>query len=62
MGDPEALETGMEGIQRTSIYYCDPMRSGKRRCGATHIMLRIVLPNGISQEKVLMADHLKTLR
>ena len=34
-GNPESLETGFTGIQRTSIYYCDPMRSGqKRRSGA----------------------------
>ena len=24
-GDPDALETGIDGMQRTSIYYCDPM-------------------------------------
>ena len=24
-GDPEALEAGIHGIQRSSIYYCDPM-------------------------------------
>ncbi|MCB6415059.1 hypothetical protein LI221_08275 [Faecalimonas umbilicata] len=23
-GDPDALETGVNGIQRSSIYYCDP--------------------------------------
>ncbi len=26
-GDPVSLETGIQGIQRSSIYYCDPMRS-----------------------------------
>lgn len=29
-GDPDSLETGVNGIQRTSIYYCDPMRSGQK--------------------------------
>lgn len=29
-GNPNALETGIDGIQRTSIYYCDPMRSGQK--------------------------------
>lgn len=29
-GDPVALETGINRIQRTSIYYCDPMRSGQK--------------------------------
>ena len=26
-GDPDSLENGIEGIVRTSIYYCDAMRS-----------------------------------
>lgn len=29
-GDPIALETGINEIQRTSIYYCDSMRSGQK--------------------------------
>lgn len=29
-GDPDSLETGVTGIQRTNIYYCDPMRSGQK--------------------------------
>ena len=29
-GDPVALETGLDEIQRTSIYYCGPMRSGQK--------------------------------
>ena len=48
-GDPEALETGINGIQRSSIYYCDPMRSGQK--GALelrHTLLRMVLPKGTS--------------
>ncbi len=28
--DPNALETGINGIERTNIYYCDPMRSGQK--------------------------------
>ena len=50
-GDPESLETGIHGIQRSSIYYCDPMRSGQK--GALeqeHTMLRMVLPKGTSFE------------
>lgn len=45
--DPDALETGIDDIIRTSIYYCDPMRSGQK--GAieqAHTMLRNVLPKG----------------
>ena len=48
-GDPESLETGIHGIQRSSIYYCDPMRSGQK--GAleqAHTMLRMALPKGTS--------------
>ena len=29
-GDPESLETGISEIQRCSLYYCDPMRSGQK--------------------------------
>jgi len=29
-GDPEALETGTDGMIRSSIYFCDPMRSGQK--------------------------------
>ena len=50
-GDPEALETGATGIQRTSIYYCDPMRSGQKGgLEQAHTMLRMVLPKGTSFE------------
>lgn len=27
--DPNSLETGFEGIIRSSIYFCDPMKSGQ---------------------------------
>jgi IS30 family transposase len=56
-GDPESLETGKYGIQRTSIYYCDPMRSGQK--GAleqAHTMLRMVLPKGTSFEFLTQWD------
>ena len=45
-GDPVALETGLDDeIQRTSIYYCDPMRSGQKGgLEQAHTMLRMVLP------------------
>ena len=56
-GDPESLETGIHGIQRSSIYYCDPMRSGQK--GAleqAHTMLRMVLPKGTSFEVLTQWD------
>jgi IS30 family transposase len=56
-GNPEALETGISGMERTSIYYCDPMRSGQK--GAleqAHTMLRMVLPKGTSFEFLTQWD------
>ena len=45
--DPERLETGINGIQRSSIYYCDPMRSGQKGgIEEVHTMLRMILPKG----------------
>ena len=47
-GDPVALETGLDEIKRTSIYYCDPMRSGQKGgLEQAHTMLRMVLPKGV---------------
>ena len=44
-GDPDSLETGIYGIQRTSIYYCDPMSSGQKGgIEEAHTLLRMVLP------------------
>lgn len=56
-GDPEALETGANGIQRTSIYYCDPMHSGQKGgLEQAHTMLRMVLPKGTSFEFLTQWD------
>ena len=56
-GKPDTLETGIEGIQRTSIYYCDPMRSGpKGGIEQAHTMLRMVLPKGTSFEFLTQWD------
>lgn len=50
-GDSEALETGVKGIQRISIYYCDPMRSGQKGgVENVHTMLRMAHPKGTSFE------------
>lgn len=46
-GNPDALEEGIDGIMRSSIYYCDPMRSGQKGgIEQAHTMLREVLPKG----------------
>lgn len=56
-GDPEALETGVKAIQRTSIYYCDPMRSGQKGgVENAHTMLRMVVPKGTSFEYLTQWD------
>ena len=56
-GDPDALETGVNGIQRTSIYYCDPMRSGQKGgLEQAQTMLRMVLPKGTSFEFLTQWD------
>ena len=50
-GDPDSLETGISGIQRTGIYYCDPMRSNQKGgVENVHTMLRMVLPKGTNFE------------
>ncbi len=46
-GDPDSLETSPDGIKRTGIYYCDPMRScQKAGIENVHSMLRMILPKG----------------
>ena len=56
-GDPDALETGITGIQRSSIYYCDPMQSGQKGgLEQAHTMLRMVLPKGTSFEFLTQWD------
>ena len=56
-GAPEALETGVNGIERSSIYYCDPMRSGQKGgVENAHTMLRMILPKGTSFEFLTQWD------
>lgn len=56
-GDPDALETGINGIERTNIYYCDPMRSGQKGgVENVHTMLRMVLPKGTGFEFLTQWD------
>ncbi len=56
-GDPVALETGINEIQRSSIYYCDPMQSGQKgRLEPAHTMLRMILPKGTSFEFLTQWD------
>ena len=43
-GDPDSLETGTDGMIRSSIYFCDPIRSGQKGgIEQAHTMLRMIL-------------------
>ncbi len=55
--DPESLENGINGIMRSSIYYCDPMRSGQKGgIEQAHTMLRMILPKKTSFEYLTQWD------
>lgn len=46
-GNPEKLETGINGIERMSIYYYDPMRSGQKGgIEEVHTLPRMIIPKG----------------
>ena len=46
-GRPDDLENDRAGNRRTSIYYCDPMRSNQKAgIENVHTMLRMILPKG----------------
>lgn len=61
-GDPESLETGINGLQRTSIYYCDPMRSNQKAgIENVHTMLRMILPKGTVFTNLTQWDIRKTV-
>ncbi len=56
-GDPEGLETGIDDFRRTSVYYCDPMRSGQKGgIENVHTKLREVLPKGSNFEYLTQWD------
>ena len=56
-GNPEALENGSCGIVRSSIYFCDPTRSGQKGdIEQAHTMLLMVLPKKTSFEFLTQWD------
>lgn len=58
--DPDALETGDEGMIRTSIYYCDPMASGQKGgLEKNHEYIRYVTPKGTSFDSLTQRDAYK---
>lgn len=61
-GSPKRLETDPDGIQRTSIYYCDPMRSNQKGgIENVHTMLRMILPKGTVFEPLTQWDIRKVV-
>lgn len=49
--DPKALETALDGRQRTRIFYCDPNAAWQKgKLEKNHTMIRCVLPKGSSFE------------
>ncbi len=46
-GNPDSLETSPDGAVRTSVYYCDPMRSNQKGgIENAHTLLRMIIPKG----------------
>ena len=61
-GAPDRLETAPDGMQRTSIYYCDPMRSNQKGgIENVHTMLRMILPKGTGFEPLTQGDIRKAV-
>lgn len=57
---PDELETGMENVIRTSIYYCDPMASWQKPgIEKNHEYIRYVLPKGSSFDSLTQWDVTK---
>lgn len=58
--DPDTLETGVDGVIRTGICYCDPMASGQK--GAlekNHEYIRCCFPKGSSFDSLTQRDAYK---
>jgi IS30 family transposase len=65
--DPLLLETGIDGIRRTRVFYCDPGKSGQKgSLEKNHEYIRYILPKGTSfddltDEKILrMINHINS--
>ncbi len=65
--DPLLIETGMNGVRRTNIFYCDPGKScQKGSLEKNHEYIRYILPKGksfndLTDEKVLgIVNHINS--
>jgi IS30 family transposase len=55
--NPDALETGLDNIIRTSIYYCDPMCAWQKPgVEKSHEYIRYILPKGSSFDRLTQWD------
>ena len=53
-----AMETGIDGLRRTRVYYCDPMQSGQKgTLENNHIELRYVLPKECDLRGIGLVDQ-----
>ena len=61
-GDPQSLEVDRDGNPRTSIFYCDPMRSNQKGgIENVHTMLRMIIPKGTVLEGYTQWDIRKAV-
>lgn len=57
---PDELESGIDNVIRTSIYYCDPMASWQKPgIEKNHEFIRYVLPKGSSFDSLTQWDATK---
>ena len=57
---PNELESGIDNLIRTSIYYCDPMASWQKPgIEKNHEYIRYVLPKGVSFDALTQRDVIK---
>jgi IS30 family transposase len=54
---PSAIETGVGGVIRTMVFYCDPYQSNqKSACENNHRFIRMILPKGVSMNNLTQDD------
>lgn len=66
-GNLTAMETSVNGGQRTKVFYCEPNRSDEKgSCENNHRLIRYVIPKGTSLERfsqediTLMMNHINS--
>ncbi len=55
--DFEKIEEGLDGLRRTRMFYCDPVKPGQKgACEKNHVELRKILPKGTDFDALTFAD------